>query len=112
MTVNLDIIPKNRRVAVRIPNIECGRAFLDAMRKQYPDKVLGWTAALFYGDYEKYDGGMCYVPHFESSGTMSYWSVNGAVNSGVQIIDWCDVATISDELPITSSEMSLEVLFG
>ena len=113
MEIDFEKIPKDRRVAVRIPTKECAEIFFRAMKNRYPDKMIAWNRPLFYSDYEKYDGGMCYVPHFENNTGMSYWSVNGAISSGVPVLDWEYISSSIKELPIKNSDVSIDsLLFG
>lgn len=108
MNINLDVIPKDKPAAVKIPNAECGKEFIRAMKKYYPKHAIGWN---IHGSYP-YGPNLCFVPHFESQNrAMTYWKELPAKEAGYQILEWNDVC-VDVSICTGQSDMPIESLFG
>lgn len=111
MKINLKKIPRDRVVAIQIPDRDCAEAFLSAMKDEYPLKVSAWDKPIFEQNYHN-SGGVCYIPHFERVGGMTHWSLDMAQRSGYHILNWYDVLVQEVELETGFGELPIEALFG
>ena len=111
MRIDLLRIPKDRCVAVKIPDKVCASEFLAEMKRLYPDKVRGWYTPEFDPD-EALDGGVCYLPHFESKWSMTCWSVNRARKRGDLVLEWEDILEPELELVTLTGDPDFTLLFG
>lgn len=111
MKINLKKIPKDRVVAVQIPDKDCAEVFLSEMKDKYPRKVGAWDKAIFEQNYHN-SGGVCYIPHFETEGGMTHWSLDMARRRGYQILNWIDVLDEETVLETGFGDLPIEALFG
>lgn len=111
MKVNLKKIPRDRVVAVQIPDRDSAEAFLSAMKDEYPLKVSNWDKPIFEQNYHNSEG-VCYIPHFERAGGMTHWSLDMARHRGYQILNWIDVLDEEAELETGFGDLPIEALFG
>lgn len=108
--IDFSKIPKDKIVAIRIPDRECAEFFLDEMRMEFPEKVGGWLRGLLNIEHDI--DGTVYIPHFECGLGMTYATATWAVEHKYPIIEWQDIISAVDELGITPSDMSLDQLFN
>lgn len=111
MQIDLNRIPRDRVAAVHIPDREHAQIFLDEMKARHPNKVTAWNVGLF--DLDNYfDGGVCYIPHFECNMGMTYWSLNKAIEAGYTIVKWDDISVVMSDLVTEPGDISIDLLFG
>lgn len=111
MRINLNKIRRDVPVAVHIPTFEDGRAFLEEMRRQYPDSVKAWNRP-YYETYRLEIGGNFYYPRLNlDKPRMTHGDRETYIDMGVLLIEFEDVCEPDIELETALSDKPLESLF-
>ena len=113
MKIDLKKIPRDKPIAVHIPSKEHGKAFLDAMKEQYPQAVSTWTRPFYEKSREK-SGGNYYYPRLHTDNPyMTHGGRNTYSMLGVEMIEFDRVLDRPNvELETSLGDVSLDLLFG
>lgn len=108
MMVNLDLIPRDHKCAVRCHSKEEADEFFNTMVEHYPEKCKAWHSGSQWSEVLN-----CYNPNFFGNdlGTSCLYYDRNAFyeREGYEIIDFSDLC-VCDELH--ESVQPIELLFG
>mgnify|MGYP003319155845 CR=1 FL=1 len=97
-------------VAVHFNSFEEAKIFYEEMKRNYPEKVRGWSHVI-YAKRDEERGGVCYCPYFNSEyGSMTHASRYTYEEYGTRIVEFYEL--LSDESEIAESEIPVVFLLN
>jgi hypothetical protein len=108
--LNMDVLQGKPNAVVHCKTESDARHLLDYLKEYYPNKVRNWTGE--YTEWDMYKEDTVYYVYWGiPSNLMLYGDIN-RIDSNEIVIEFDDLIRMVVDLPIQSSGMAIESLFG